>query len=82
MKTFIVALALRGLLNFGWFRTAGTWLIRITGRARRFSKIAGRRIGHEAIEWALGAQGIASAPEAFLGLLKGKNFGKQLVKLV
>ncbi|MGA0611017.1 NADP-dependent oxidoreductase [Caldimonas sp. KR1-144] len=28
------------------------------------------------------SQGIASAPEAFLGLLKGKNFGKQLVKLV
>ncbi|KAB2902419.1 MAG: NADP-dependent oxidoreductase [Burkholderiaceae bacterium] len=28
------------------------------------------------------AQGIASAPEAFLGLLKGKNFGKQLVKLI
>jgi NADPH-dependent curcumin reductase CurA len=28
------------------------------------------------------AQGIASAPEAFLGLLKGKNFGKQVVKLV
>ena len=28
------------------------------------------------------AQGIASAPEAFLGLLKGRNFGKQLVKLV
>ena len=27
------------------------------------------------------AQGIASAPEAFLGLLKGRNFGKQLVKL-
>ncbi len=27
------------------------------------------------------AQGIAAAPEAFLGLLKGKNFGKQLVKL-
>jgi NADPH-dependent curcumin reductase CurA len=25
------------------------------------------------------AQGIQSAPEAFLGLLKGKNFGKQLV---
>ena len=24
----------------------------------------------------------APAPEAFLGLLKGKNFGKQLVKLV
>jgi NADPH-dependent curcumin reductase len=28
------------------------------------------------------AQGIADAPEAFLGLLKGKNFGKQLVKLI
>jgi len=28
------------------------------------------------------AQGIAAAPEAFLGLLKGRNFGKQLVKLV
>jgi NADPH-dependent curcumin reductase len=27
------------------------------------------------------AQGIESAPEAFLGLLKGKNFGKQLVKV-
>jgi NADPH-dependent curcumin reductase CurA len=28
------------------------------------------------------AQGIESAPEAFLGLLRGRNFGKQLVKLV
>ncbi|CAM4194201.1 NADP-dependent oxidoreductase [Comamonas aquatilis] len=28
------------------------------------------------------SQGIASAPAAFLGLLKGKNFGKQLVKLI
>ena len=28
------------------------------------------------------AEGIESAPTAFLGLLKGKNFGKQLVKLV
>lgn len=28
------------------------------------------------------AQGLPSAPEAFIGLLKGKNFGKQLVKLV
>jgi NADPH-dependent curcumin reductase len=27
------------------------------------------------------AEGIASAPEAFLGLLKGRNFGKQLVKM-
>lgn len=28
------------------------------------------------------ADGIESAPEAFLGLLKGRNFGKQIVKLV
>jgi hypothetical protein len=28
------------------------------------------------------AQGLAAAPDAFLGLLKGRNFGKQLVKLV
>jgi NADPH-dependent curcumin reductase CurA len=28
------------------------------------------------------AQGIEATPEAFLGLLKGRNFGKQLVKLV
>jgi NADPH-dependent curcumin reductase len=27
------------------------------------------------------AQGLASAPEAFIGLLQGRNFGKQLVKL-
>lgn len=28
------------------------------------------------------ALGLAAAPEAFLGLLKGKNFGKQLVQLI
>ncbi|HYN62132.1 MAG TPA: NADP-dependent oxidoreductase [Rubrivivax sp.] len=28
------------------------------------------------------AQGIEAAPQAFIGLLKGKNFGKQLVKLI
>lgn len=27
------------------------------------------------------SEGIASAPEAFMGLLKGRNFGKQLVRL-
>ena len=27
------------------------------------------------------AEGLASAPEAFLGLLKGRNFGKQLVRI-
>ena len=28
------------------------------------------------------SQGLESAPEAFMGLLKGRNFGKQLVKLI
>jgi NADPH-dependent curcumin reductase CurA len=28
------------------------------------------------------AQGLASAPQAFMGLLKGANFGKQLVRLI
>ena len=28
------------------------------------------------------AQGLSSAPRAFIGLLKGENLGKQLVKLV
>ena len=28
------------------------------------------------------AQGLENAPKAFIGLLKGQNFGKQLVKLV
>jgi NADPH-dependent curcumin reductase CurA len=27
------------------------------------------------------AEGLAAAPEAFLGMLKGRNFGKQVVKL-
>jgi NADPH-dependent curcumin reductase CurA len=27
-------------------------------------------------------QGLENAPEAFIGLLKGKNFGKQLIKLI
>ena len=28
------------------------------------------------------ADGLASAPDAFIGLMEGRNFGKQLVKLV
>ena len=27
------------------------------------------------------AEGLAAAPEAFIGMLRGRNFGKQLVKL-
>jgi len=27
-------------------------------------------------------ESLASAPEAFIGLLRGRNFGKQIVKLV
>jgi hypothetical protein len=26
-------------------------------------------------------EGLANAPQAFIGLLKGENFGKQLIKL-
>ena len=36
-------------------------LIRLAGRAHRFSKLAGLRIGHEAIEWALRERGIHCA---------------------
>jgi NADPH-dependent curcumin reductase CurA len=28
------------------------------------------------------ADGLAAAPEAFIDMLRGRNFGKQLVKLV
>ena len=45
-----------------------------TGRARSAS---GKLKYRETV-----AQGIESAPEAFIGLLKGRNFGKQLVKLI
>src|SRR5450830_115343 len=37
---------------------------------------AGKLIFRESV-----AEGLASAPQAFIGLLKGQNFGKQLVKL-
>ncbi|MES2739657.1 MAG: NADP-dependent oxidoreductase [Pseudomonadota bacterium] len=40
--------------------------------------VAGGKLAyHETV-----AQGLASAPEAFIGLLAGKNLGKQLVKLI
>lgn len=48
-----------------------------TARAELEAMIAdGRMIYRETI-----ADGIASAPEAFIGMLEGKNLGKQLVKL-
>ncbi len=40
--------------------------------------VAGRRLKYrESV-----AQGLEAAPEAFIGMLKGRNFGKQLVKLI
>jgi len=31
VKTFVMWLAMRGLLNRRWFRIAGTWLVRKSG---------------------------------------------------
>jgi hypothetical protein len=46
-------------------------------------KELGERVGNGSLQYRETiAQGLAAAPEAFLGLLKGRNFGKQLVKLV
>lgn len=36
-------------------------LFRLEGRASRFSKVAGLRVGHESVEWALRARGITCA---------------------
>jgi hypothetical protein len=33
MKALVLWLALRGFLNFAWYRRFGTWLIRVTGRS-------------------------------------------------
>ena len=42
----------------------------------------GERVGNGTLKYReTVAQGLQSAPEAFIGLLKGRNFGKQLVKL-
>lgn len=38
---------------------------------------AGRLVWRESV-----AEGLDAAPQAFLGMLKGRNFGKQLVKLI
>ncbi|MDB5999873.1 MAG: 2-alkenal reductase [Rhizobacter sp.] len=46
-------------------------------------KELGERVGSGKLKFRESvAQGIENAPEAFLGMLKGKNFGKQVVKLV
>jgi NADPH-dependent curcumin reductase len=46
-------------------------------------KELGERVATKKLEFRESiAQGLENAPEAFLGLLRGKNFGKQLVKLV
>jgi NADPH-dependent curcumin reductase len=46
-------------------------------------KELGQRVGAGELKYRESiAHGLAAAPEAFLGLLKGRNFGKQLVKLV
>jgi len=43
----------------------------------------GERVANGALKFRESvAQGLESAPEAFIGLLKGRNFGKQLVKLI
>jgi hypothetical protein len=45
-------------------------------------KELGERVGNGTLKYReTVAQGLAAAPEAFLGLLKGRNFGKQLVQL-
>jgi hypothetical protein len=31
MKSIVMWLAMRGLINYGWFRTLGTWLVRKSG---------------------------------------------------
>lgn len=31
MKTFVLWLAMRGLVNYRWFRIVGTWLVRKNG---------------------------------------------------
>ena len=71
---------------------AGDVLARIL--ARKVEEVAGRRARTPRAELAalVGngdlkyretvSQGLESAPEAFMGLLKGRNFGKQLVKLI
>jgi hypothetical protein len=32
-KTIIVGLAMAGFLDFAWFRSFGTWVVRVTGGA-------------------------------------------------
>ena len=57
--------------------SASTWT-----SGRRRSAELGRGVAEGKIRYReTVAEGLAAAPEAFIGMLKGRNFGKQLVKL-
>jgi NADPH-dependent curcumin reductase CurA len=62
---------MQGMIVFDWHQRYGEARSELAGMVQQ-GKIKTR----ESV-----ADGIASAPQAFIGLLKGRNFGKQLVKL-
>ena len=57
-------------------RAPGLWETAAGGR-----RPSGKAVSRSGPSPAPPAQGLEAAPEAFLGLLKGRNFGKQLVAL-
>jgi len=62
---------MQGMIVFDWNQRYAEARNELAGMAQQ-----GRIKTRETV-----ADGIASAPQAFIGLLKGRNFGKQLVKL-